>query len=114
MAWRSFWSPDRVFVLDRDWPAGVVMEQIHARLNLLAGKPLSKTHIQRMATRRGLRRPAGFLSQVRSKRARERNKPPVIVPATPMPAPVEPRRFPAQRFSMLGGTSLTPAHRKEA
>ena len=57
MAWRSFWSIDRIFVLDRDWPAGVVMEQIHARLNLLAGKPLTKGHIQRMATRRGLRLP---------------------------------------------------------
>ena len=81
------------------------MEHLHARLNLLAGKPLSKTHIQRMATRRGLRRPAGFLSQVRSKRARERNKPPVIVPATPRPAPaIERPRFPVARFSMLGGT----------
>ena len=72
IGWRSFWSPDRVFVLDRDWPAGVVMEQIHARLNLLARQAAVKTHIQRMATRRGLRRfRLEFLSRVRSKRAQE-------------------------------------------
>ena len=101
MAWRS--TPGRLIASSCSTvtgPPGSSWSTCTRGADLLAGKPLSRTHIQRMATRRGLRRPAGFLSQVRSKRARERNKPPVIVPATPKPEPaIERPRSPLQRDS---------------
>jgi hypothetical protein len=101
MAWRSFWTPDRRFVLDRDWVAGVPIALIHARLNMLDGKPLTKVAVNHMASRRHLRRPPGFLSEIR-RIARQRSAPAVIVPATPKPK--QRPHFPASRFSMLGGT----------
>ena len=103
MAWRNFWTADRITVLDRDWPGGVPIELIHARLNMLDGKPLTKVAVNHMASRRHLRRPSGFLSEVR-RIARQGSAPAVIVPATPKPAVVERQRFPVARFSMLGGT----------
>ena len=102
MAWLSLWTQDRITVLDRDWLGGVPIELIHARLNMLDGKPLTRAAVDHMATRRGLRRPPGFLSEIR-RIARQGSAPAVIVPATPKPAAVERRRFPVARFSMLGG-----------
>ena len=110
MAWLSFWTQDRITVLDRDWPGGVPIELIHARLNMLDGKPLTRAAVNHMASRRNLRRPPGFLSEIR-RIAREGNTSAIVVPATPKPAAVERRRFPVARFSMLGGTL---AQRKEA
>ena len=101
MAWLSFWTQDRLFVLDRDWPGGVPIELIHARLNMLDGKPLTRIAVNHMASRRGLRRPPGFLSEIR-RIARQGSAPAVVVPATPKP--VQRPHFPAARFSMLGGT----------
>ena len=101
MAWRSFWTQDRVIVLARDWAAGVPLGQLHVRLNMLDGQPLSLRQIQRMAARRHLRRPEWFRAHIASAREQSRHVVPVIVPATPKP-PQRPR-FPASRFSMLGG-----------
>jgi hypothetical protein len=104
MAWQYLWTQDRLFVLDRDWTGGVPIELIHARLNMLDGNALTRAAVNHMAARRNLRRPPGFLSEIR-RIARQRSAPAVIVPATPKPA--QRPHFPASRFSMLGGTSLT-------
>lgn len=155
MAWRSFWSPDRVFVLDRlgrndarlgaapvsnvvppatatwpperdailswAWPGDMPTVEIQSLLNAVPGPKVVRNYIKRRASLLGLKRSEAYKVAVMSRIALRRENmraayqdvwakngrkpnPVVEVPATPKPEPVEPpRRFPVQRFSMLGG-----------
>ena len=118
------WPPERDAILSWAWPGDKPLTKGHIQSLLMAdtarrccgitskdalvptGPKWSAAYkvavMSRIALRRENMRPA--YQDVWAKNGRKPN-PVVEVPATPKPEPVEPpRRFPVQRFSMLGGT----------
>lgn len=60
---RASWrTPARMKILERDWPAGVPVDEVRARMEALPGAPppAENKHIATAAFRRGLKRPAKF------------------------------------------------------
>ncbi len=53
------WTGARDAVMRRDWPGGVPVRDILAKLNRLPGPPILLAHVSPRASKMGLRRPQG-------------------------------------------------------
>lgn len=104
----SYWSPLRDLIMKRDWPNGIDSDEIKRRIDSTEGLPVPLVCIKNRARRLGVRRPDWFIRKVsaansekgRLKWAAQHGRS-ITVPATPL---VIKKKYPANRFSMLGGT----------
>lgn len=60
------WTPARIDLLRRDWPAGVDVETLCQRLNALPGPAVTKERVAVKAAYYGVKRPPGFVPVARA------------------------------------------------